>query len=220
MQLCNNLNLNHIASSLTRLCGLANCCHKLHIAHDLSGCIYGGMRVEKGSQTQGWGCANSGSPPSSQGSRRGAFKQRVVCASIAETVMAAYSSSAQSQVHRLNALQIDAFRANRLLVFLNAPFLRRRLVVSRPCGVKSEPAEMQGAWPRAVVPTAACTATDSTLHLLAQPAAAACRTVGGARHARKRIRSLTNRSAPPFQRPPTSAPSTTSLCGPVVDLCA
>ena len=31
MQLCKNWNLNHIASYLTCLCGLANCCHKWHI---------------------------------------------------------------------------------------------------------------------------------------------------------------------------------------------
>ena len=59
-----------------------------------------------------------------------------------------------------------------------------------------------------------CTATDRMLHhLRAQPDLAARRTAGGARNARTRTRSRTKPRAPPFHRPPTSAPSTMRASG-------
>ena len=71
------------------------------------------------------------------------------------------------------------------------------------------------AQPRAVLVTACCTATPSMPHQRRdQPALAAVRRAGGARCARTRSRSRTKRCASPFQRPPTSDPSTTSRWGP------
>ena len=71
------------------------------------------------------------------------------------------------------------------------------------------------AQPRAVPATAFCTATDKMLHhLRAQPQLAVRRTARGAPNAWTRTRSRTKPSAPPFHRPPTSAPSTMRHCGP------
>ena len=71
------------------------------------------------------------------------------------------------------------------------------------------------AQPRAVLATACWTATASIPHqCLDHPAAAAVLTAGGARCARTRTRSRTKRAASPFQRPPTSDPSTRRRWGP------
>ena len=64
-----------------------------------------------------------------------------------------------------------------------------------------------------------CTATPSMPHQRRdqrrdQPAAAARRRAGGARCDRTRRRWCTRRPASSFQRPPISAPRTTSSCGP------
>ena len=72
-----------------------------------------------------------------------------------------------------------------------------------------------GRRPSAVLATASWIATERAPHQrLAQPAAAALLTAGGARRARRRTRSRTNRCDPSFHRPPISEPRTNSLCGP------
>ena len=71
------------------------------------------------------------------------------------------------------------------------------------------------AQPSAVPSTACCTAIDNMPHhLRAHPDIAARRTAGGALQARARTTSRTSPREPPFQRPPTSAPSTKRRCGP------
>ena len=69
--------------------------------------------------------------------------------------------------------------------------------------------------PSAEQATARCRATDKTLHQRrAQPCAADARSGGGARWTRSRSRRRRNCWHSSFQRPPTSAASTTSRCGP------
>ena len=91
-----------------------------------------------------------------------------------------------------------------------------RNLTSRGGAAMADTVEAKGqARPRAVVLTACYTTTDNMLHQRRpQPDAIARRTVGGARHTRMRSRSSTKRKTSPFQRPPTSEPSTTSFWGP------
>ena len=133
---------------------------------------------------------------------------------------------------------LPALRLHRAGIFFTRTFFSACLKVSLRCGRRGRRLWPSGAawWmtlssgrpspasgcsgcrqapPRAVLATACCTATENMLHQrLAQAAVAAARTGRGARYALRRTRSRTKPRAWAFQRPPTSEPSTTSVCGP------